>query len=409
MVIADPPAAWRRSLPALLLVAYLVAMPVQFEWGTYRQLAPADVIIAGYLAVRLPQLRHVPRAWTTWHFALLPLLAFGMLVAVVRTGEITSYAWLQKGVGLLVLLATFACFVDVMRDWERLRWVLRMFLGAVLLHATVALGAQVLVYVGGPTLPLVNAPFPGERISGLVLDANAFGGLVALAFVLHHLTARTPSALLRDGWAWYAYLVLPVTLLLTFSRSSWLGLTVGLLVVTLVRPAVGGRALLQLVVPAAVLVPLVLLQIPDAAELVARPSTTASRVVIGEAAWQGFLEHPLTGLGLGGYVAEHGIVVHNTALSFLADLGPAGLAVFAALVLTVGARLVIARRLAPPAAAALPLALLGGHAVLVGVSMGIEAFYQRHWWLVLAAAGAAYALVRAPETVTAPRRARVPR
>jgi O-antigen ligase len=402
MATSEPSAEWRYRAPALLLAAYFVAMPFQFEWGPTRQIAPADILIATYLVVRAPYLRHVAKAWTPWHFALPPLLAFGMLVSAFRIGQITSYALLQKGLGLLVLFGLFVALVDFMKDWERTAWLLRAFLCAVLLHAFVALGAQVLVLAGGPALPLINEPLPGERISGLVLDANAFGGLMAMAFVLHHLTAGTPSALLRGGWSVFAYLILPATLLLTFSRSSWLGLSCGLLAVTLLRPWAGGRALLRLVVPAAIAVPFILTLIPNSMDLVRRPSQIASRVALNEEAIDSFLENPITGLGLGVYIEKYDIVVHNTALWFLSDFGGIGLVVFLGLIGTIAVRLVRTWRLAPAEFRALPLALLCAHIVMLGVSFGIEAFYQRHWWLVFAASGVAYALVstntKTPET-----------
>lgn len=397
---------WRWSLPALLLAAYLVTMPIQIEVGEYRQIAPADLFIAAYLAVRIPRMRHVPGAWTVWHIALLPLLGIGCLVAIVRTGELTSYALLQKGVGLIALLVTGACFIDFMRDWARVRWCMRVFVAAVLLHATLALTAQVLVYVGGPTLPLLNAPWPGERISGLVLDANAFGGLVALALVLHHLTAGTGSALLTGRWAWVGYAVLPITLLLTFSRSAWLGTCVALLTLTLVRPRIGGRTLAYGLAPIVVLVPLLLTQIPDSTDLVTRPSEISSRLLLGVEALQEFVHSPVVGIGLGVYVAKYGIVVHNTALWFLSDLGALGLAVFVALVAAVALRLVRDMATAPDDVRPLLLAVFCGHALMVGLSLGIEAFYQRHWWVLFAVAGACHVLStqQVPDRAEAPRR-----
>lgn len=387
------PVRW-WSPDALLLACYLLTMPIQIEWGDYRQIAPADAFIALYVALRLTRLRHVPGAWTLWHLALLPLLGLGCLVAVVRTGELTSYALLQKGVGLIALLVTGACFIDFMRDVDRVRWVLRVFVGSVVLHAGVSLAARIVVAAGGPVLPLVNQPWPADRIAGLVLDANAFGGLVALALVLHHLTAGTRSALLPGRWAWAGYAILPATLLLTFSRSAWIGLIAGLLTLLVVRPAIGGRTLLHAAVPAAVLIPVALLQIPDSAALISRPSEILSRLVIGAEALREYVESPLLGIGLGVYVSDYGIVVHNTALWFLTDLGVAGLAVFLALVVSVAARLVSALRTASDDLRPIILALLCGHAVMVGVSLGIEAFYQRHWWLVFAAAGVCTVLAR---------------
>ena len=38
----------------------------------------------------------------------------------------------------------------------------------------------------------------------------------------------------------------------------------------------------------------------------------------------------------------------------------------------------------------MPLALLAAFTGMIGVSMGIEAFYQRHWWVVMAGITACY-------------------
>ena len=76
--------------------------------------------------------------------------------------------------------------------------------------------------------------------------------------------------------------------------------------------------------------------------------------------------------------------VHNTAVWFLADFGIVGLA---ALLGFLGWFLIAswsAYRHAPVDQKPVVLALMMGHALMLGLSMGIEAFYQRHWWLVLA-------------------------
>ena len=38
------------------------------------------------------------------------------------------------------------------------------------------------------------------------------------------------------------------------------------------------------------------------------------------------------------------------------------------------------------------LALLLAHTAMFGLAMGIEAFYQRHWWLVLGLIASSYSL-----------------
>jgi hypothetical protein len=40
------------------------------------------------------------------------------------------------------------------------------------------------------------------------------------------------------------------------------------------------------------------------------------------------------------------------------------------------------------------LALLLAHAAMLGVAMGIEAFYQRHWWLIFSLIASSYSLAR---------------
>ena len=98
--------------------------------------------------------------------------------------------------------------------------------------------------------------------------------------------------------------------------------------------------------------------------------------------------------------------MHNTALWFLSDLGLIGLAVFLALVVSVAVRLFSALPVASGELRPMVLALLCGHVVMAGVSLGIEAFYQRHWWLVFAAAGVATVLaLRSSDARAAPRSA----
>jgi putative inorganic carbon (hco3(-)) transporter len=53
-----------------------------------------------------------------------------------------------------------------------------------------------------------------------------------------------------------------------------------------------------------------------------------------------------------------------------------------------------AYRFAPASQQPLVLALLLAHAAMLGLAMGIEAFYQRHWWLIFSLIASSYALVR---------------
>ncbi|MEQ3549101.1 O-antigen ligase family protein [Pseudonocardia nematodicida] len=385
-----------------LICCWVALLPVQFEVGTLGlpfRLAPSDLALAGYLLVRLPRLRHVPRAWSSWLLALPPVMGLGMLVVYARTGALGQYAYLQKGFGLLLLLAAFCCLVDHVDSWDRLRRLLRVFVVSVVVNALVAVVAFVPAAVGGPVLPLLNEPYPGVRLTGLLIDPNAFGGLVSVALLVVLVTAR-PVPLLGGVWRWAAGPVLAIALLLTFSRSAWIGFACGVLVLGLCRPLAAAVPLRRLAVGGFAAVPLLAVAlfavVPDAVRMIQRPDQVQSRVdIIGDAMAE-FVTSPVVGIGIGGYEARHGLIVHNTVLWFLTELGLVGLLVLLGLLWSVGSRLLAAHRLAPTAERTLVLGLLAGHASMVGLSMGIEAFYQRHWWLVMALGAAAWVLCTAP-------------
>jgi hypothetical protein len=77
---------------------------------------------------------------------------------------------------------------------------------------------------------------------------------------------------------------------------------------------------------------------------------------------------------------------------FLADFGIVGLAVLSGFLGWFFAKGWFAYRSAPASGRPLVLALLLAHAAMLGLAMGIEAFYQRHWWLVLGLIASSYSL-----------------
>jgi hypothetical protein len=81
---------------------------------------------------------------------------------------------------------------------------------------------------------------------------------------------------------------------------------------------------------------------------------------------------------------------------FLADFGIAGLIALVAFLAWFFAKAWFAYRFAPEGERPIALALFLAHAAMVGVAMGIEAFYQRYWWLVLALIASAYSLSLRP-------------
>jgi len=129
-----------------------------------------------------------------------------------------------------------------------------------------------------------------------------------------------------------------------------------------------------------------------------RPGTIDSRVAPIRDSLDQFKEHPLLGMGLGGFRESGRTIVHNTFLWFLADFGLAGVVVFSALIAWFALAGFRAYTLAPPEAQSYVLASLAALVGMLGLSMGIEAFYQRHWWLSFALVGAASAITRKIKT-----------
>jgi hypothetical protein len=128
--------------------------------------------------------------------------------------------------------------------------------------------------------------------------------------------------------------------------------------------------------------------------MAARPEQGESRFQLIRDALTEFARHPVFGGGLGSFLVTEGTIVHNTAVWFLAEFGIVGMIVLLGYLgsfLTMGW---FAYRYAPLREKPLMLALLLGHTAMLGLAMGIEAFYQRHWWLVFALIGSGYSLAR---------------
>jgi hypothetical protein len=77
---------------------------------------------------------------------------------------------------------------------------------------------------------------------------------------------------------------------------------------------------------------------------------------------------------------------------FLADFGIAGLTVVLGFLGWFFVKGWYAYRFAPSREQPLVLALLLAHAAMLGLAMGIEAFYQRPWWMVFGLIASGYGL-----------------
>jgi O-antigen ligase len=227
----------------------------------------------------------------------------------------------------------------------------------------------------------------------MLVDANAYGGLLAVAFSIVLLGGNSQKPLLV-GWVRTACLLsLSIGLLLTSSRSAW----VGIAFISLYAGFRSPRLMLLIVLIAISGIGMIAFFLSsDSFEqfvtLSSRQNTIEERVEIINDAWDMFRYNPAFGAGLGSYFEEHGIIVHNSAMWFLVEFGVIGLLVFLGFMSSFIIKGVAAFQTAPSEHQSLIAGLIAAHLAMLGISLGIEATYQRHWWLVMSLLGASYTL-----------------
>jgi len=392
---ASPAIRRRPCILGLLVAGYVALLPYLFEVGNRLNFAPSDCFLLLVILLAAAQLKYRRSAWTIWHVAILLTFAFGSLVAALRFGELDRYELFNKDAGLLLPFLSYAAITSAVDDWDDLRRILSIFTLSVVAENILAIGGFMATYFLGVTTPFTR--YEGLRLSGMLLDPNAYGGLLVVAMVTCEVASWGRSPLFKRPLLWLARLTLALGILFTFSRSAWLGLGLAFLFLFAIRPAMALRPVLAGVVAAPCLVLLMGRRfLPIFEELASRPKQVQERFDLIHQALQAFALYPLLGGGLGSFRIAAGEVAHNTAMWFLADFGIAGLIALVAFLAWFFAKAWFAYRFAPKGEQPIVLALFLAHTAMVGVAMGIEAFYQRYWWLVLALIASAYSLSLRP-------------
>lgn len=395
--------SWRSASYRLVLVLLLLLLPVQFAIGLDIHFAPCDVVLLLLVLFGGVRISTSRDDWSLWHLVLFAMFSVSLLMVAIRYGSVTSWALVNKYLGLVLLLALYLVVVQYARTREDVRNIARLVLYSIVLQATIFLP---LYFVG-----LHYAPLHVYRIQALDADPNAYGGLVVVALALHWATVNTPGRLVPRKLAWPVTLVLTFNLLLCFSRSAWIGFVFVMLAILILRR----RAWTHVVVPFLLGAFVVLFFfrayfIHDIWPLINRQQQVTARVVIIQDAMNTFYAHPVFGGGLGSYIAQYAAQVHNTFFWMLAEMGMVGATVFVMFVGTFALRAFRAYRAADEEYRGLMAGLLISHLAMIGFSVGIEAFYQRSWWVIMALINAGWVLfVRQRSAEVSARAAETPR
>lgn len=365
----------------LLLAGYICLLPVQFKsaWGI--NIAPSDGFMMILLLLNLSKIKIVPKSWSIWHLLIIFLFGLGTAISVARLGILTRYVLWQKNIGLLVLYMGYLQITAFFSKPEDILWCLRWFLRSVSWFNLLALAAFFSSQAGLWRPDWLN--YCGTRLSGMLLDPNAYGGLLVTALAINYFVRdETGRPLLKRGRL--AGIMLVLGLVLTYSRSAWIGGAIVLLAGLILK----GKQVMHLIALGGGIVAVLPVLFGRSywgifTAMASRPEQIAIRIVIISEALGFFALRPLLGIGLGFMCANSRWIVHNTLLWFLVEFGIAGFVIivgFFCWFLWRGWRVWRSSKRLRPIAAGLMLAHVG----MLGVSLGIEAFYQRHWWLTMA-------------------------
>lgn len=258
------------------------------------------------------------------------------LIVLVVAGGLSAIGSLQPWTSLVgaAQLAFWALMFVVLDELLASRRDVLQLLGAIGLSSAVPLIAG-LVGAVARAGPLVETKGTLVRVTSTFGSSNQFGRYLMLLLLM----AWAVQAALPRRYRLAVFMAsLPATalLVLTYTRSAWLGLVVGLVVIGVVH---NRRALVGLLaVPAGLL--LAVPAIRDRIFTTASPYENATGSIGWRLSyWQEVLplaeRNPLTGIGLGvtQLQTEEGAAPHNEYLRFLVETGVVGLAAYLGLLL----------------------------------------------------------------------------
>jgi O-antigen ligase len=381
----------------ILVFLWLALLGVQLEISSLPfRLALSDFVIGTYVIFLLWRKKIFFLMRYRGFLVLGVLFTFSLLWSYKNFGYLGQYALYNKYIGLVVLVVS-ALFVS---DWVSQKGKEGFQLCILWFSCTTGLinCFYLLAYLPPLTFlrdVFVFLPSTEARLRGLLVDPNAYGGLlmVALLLLLPALEDTTLGKWKRI--VWISFFSLTVGLFLTTSRSAYLGFISGILFFALLhRGAL--RRFLFFALPAGGFILGVLLsplREPVLARIVSLKQIV-SRMDIMEAGIRAFVSSPLFGLGLGSFFelsqTRFGLpwkqIIHNSYLWILADMGIVGLGIWTYLLFRLwqkGWRIFVLARQNNTPESLYVLAVLASLAGMLTFALGVEALYQRYLWMLI--------------------------
>lgn len=389
--------------PSLVLALCVACLPIQLDTAASLgfRFAPVDVVLAALLlgiALRKAAMRRFRPATTLPLIvgtALLGWLVLTLSHTYTALGALPQAILVNKILGLALLLASCWAVHEASDSAATVARLVRWFVLTGSLWNLAGLAGYALWTWGGIANPTV---YGATRLCGFLVDPNAYGGFLASVWVVQAALTTTEQRSKRKLLELLSLGLLLLGTYLTYSRSAWLAAIIGAgALLFFVRRherraliAVGLLAVLELAV-------LVSLTHGTAAAALTREVT--SRIEVAAQASRSFIHSPIWGAGIGVSATLSqggGLIVHSTYFWLLADCGIIGLFLFLWLVLAVRRQFLAVDREALPDVHASAAALGAALVAWLGLMIGIEALYQRHFWYLAGALGALW-VVTGPE------------
>jgi len=408
----------------------MIGNPTEFAGSTVRFALSDPVLLIVLLAAgidwitsgfQLPEARL--KLWWLWLIGLTAWMAVSLVVGRLNTGEWVRWAYLNKGAGWFVLVGYFLAGLWLAQRGRRLVVpALATFIGVGWLVSAIGFAGFV-VFVLFPELTDMSRFI---RPQGLAANPNAFAISIAVVVAIQ-LPLMKARAIYRPWWYRIGLALMMLVLAYAGSRSAWVGMVAGLLVLLAFRQVpLRGVLIAALLAGVINLLAVDLLiwskvqiaSIANARGVEARDATGLTttpkqpravvrdpyqylgrknilsdtglrhRLLIADSAIEDWKNQPVLGIGLGTFLWSHrspddplhAIQIHATSLWLLVETGIVGLGLFAAFFFAV-VRALLWRRgkwERDPILIGIAAALI----VVGAASIGTEILYQRYLWFL---------------------------
>lgn len=405
-----------------MLFIWIVLLPVQVDTmgGIGLRFAPADIILIVllfWLLIDTFQKRLSLIYNRSLIFAVLMGLwfSFTLVNTYSALGAIPQYAIVNKVIGFGMLAGIYWMILQSLESKEDINHILKWYLVTGSLWNIIGIGAFAVYHWKG-----IYSLFADSRISGLLIDANAYGGFLVSVFLLQAALLTMDKKPKMPLFQIINAGLLLLGIFLSFSRSAYIALEAGCILLVMFylyfkyikKENIGGILQLFLLflifiistalVTATAIYRYDFLQIfaelfPDIGSRspedikIIRTKNIDIRVQLIQQGLKEFLSSPVWGVGIGVFPAlnEKGHIIHNTYIWLLAETGIIGFSLFLGFIISIvkQCRVVLTKNIMVDPYVIGAVTAIG---TWLGLMIGIEAMYQRHYWFMCAILGASY-------------------